>query len=134
VITGLGVGAGTAASFVPIAAMVIVTIFGVLGFQQAKLRTDCYSEKEMRRATEYWAVHLLVLRDLDMHRFLFTCIQVHTLSTLLCGPRPHPPPRRSLGAPVPLCAPVCTGIETTRIGTPIWRHFFRYTRYPCPSR
>ena len=68
VITGLGVGSGTAASFVPIAAMVIVTLFGVLGFQQAKLRTDCYSEREMRRATEYWAVHLLVLRDLDMHR------------------------------------------------------------------
>jgi hypothetical protein len=65
VINAIGVGSGTAGALAPAAVAIFVILIQLLGFKRAVLRSHLYSKKEMAKATEFWATHLLVLRDLE---------------------------------------------------------------------
>ena len=68
VINAIGVGSGTAGALAPAAVAIFVVLIQFLGFKRAVLRSHLYSKKEMAKATEFWATHLLVLRDLEDKR------------------------------------------------------------------
>jgi hypothetical protein len=68
VINAIGVGSGTAGALVPLAIIVFSILIEYLGFRKAVLRSEMYTARELDKATEYWASHLLILRDIEETR------------------------------------------------------------------